>query len=95
MPRDLRQIFRAEVWLGDFDVHVFSSDIGLIKPEPGIYRELLDALKLPPQKVFFVDDVPANVEGARRAGIGGMVYRSFDELSDHLAPLIADLPAEQ
>jgi len=90
MHSALRGILRTEApWLGHFDVHVFSCDVRLIKPEPEIYQFLLEAVGTPPQRVFFIDDVPVNIEAARRSGIEGLVYRSFDELSDRLAPLIA------
>ncbi len=85
----LRELFRTEAWLRHFDVQFFSCDHGLIKPEPEIYERLLDVLGVPAQHVFFIDDLPENIEAARRAGIGGMVYRSFDELADCLSPLIA------
>jgi putative hydrolase of the HAD superfamily len=90
MQTDLREILRSEAeWLRHFDVHIFSCDLKLIKPEPEIYQRVLEALGVPPQRAFFIDDIPVNIEAARQAGIGGMVYRSFDELSDRLAPLIA------
>jgi len=85
MHSDLREIFRREAaWLRHFDVQLFSCDFGLIKPEPAIYQRLLEALGVPAHRVFFIDDLPANIEAARQAGIGGMVYRSFEELSARL-----------
>jgi len=92
MQPDLREIFRAEAeWLRHFDVHLFSCDIGWIKPEPEIYQHLLEAIAVPPQRIYFIDDMPVNIEAARRAGIEGMIYRSFDELADRLAPTITGL----
>lgn len=90
MQTELREILRSEAeWLRHFDVQIFSCDLKLIKPEPEIYQRALEALGVPPGRAFFIDDLPVNIEAARRAGIGGMVYRSFDEVSKRLAPLIA------
>ncbi|MBR0712754.1 HAD family phosphatase [Bradyrhizobium liaoningense] len=39
------------------------------KPDPDCYRLCLQALQVPPADVLFVDDHPANVAGAREAGL--------------------------
>lgn len=85
----LRDAFREKDWLRHFDVQIFSCDLGLIKPEREIYQRLLDALEVPPQRVLFIDDLPKNIEAARKVGIHGIVYRSFDELDNWLKPLFA------
>jgi putative hydrolase of the HAD superfamily len=54
-----------------FDHCFFSNEIGHRKPDPAIYAHLLDRLGLSehPERVVFVDDSPACVDGARRAGM--------------------------
>ena len=57
-----------------FDGTLISADVGLIKPEPGIYDAFTAKFGLKAEECFFVDDVPMNVEGARRCGFAGVVF---------------------
>ena len=59
---------------GLFDGTLISADIGFVKPEQEIYRAFTERFALQPEECFFVDDVPANVEGACRWGMGGAVF---------------------
>ena len=57
-----------------FDGTVVSADEGVIKPQPEIYRLILERFGLRAEECFFVDDVPANIEGAFYCGISGAVF---------------------
>ncbi|MET0188547.1 MAG: HAD-IA family hydrolase [Pseudonocardia sediminis] len=52
-----------------FDVLVDGSDTGVLKPDPRAYAIAVDALGLPASEIVFVDDMPWNIAGARRAGM--------------------------
>jgi len=52
-----------------FEGGLISSHVGLLKPEPAIYRLLLEHWELSPERTLFIDDSPENVVGARRCGI--------------------------
>ena len=52
-----------------FVVHVVSEQVGLAKPDPGIYQLVLDRLGLPPERCVFADDQAANLVPAVAAGI--------------------------
>jgi putative hydrolase of the HAD superfamily len=52
------------------DAVVLSCEVGVHKPEPGIYRIALDALDVAPEAAVFVDDQTAYCDGARELGIG-------------------------
>lgn len=52
-----------------FEGGLISSHVGMLKPEPAIYRLLLEQWKLGPDRTLFIDDSPENVEGARCCGI--------------------------
>jgi HAD superfamily hydrolase (TIGR01509 family) len=45
-----------------------SGDVGLIKPDIAIYEMHHGAFGLNPARTLFIDDMPANVEAARKAG---------------------------
>jgi putative hydrolase of the HAD superfamily len=52
-----------------FDVIVDASLTGVMKPDPAAFRAGIEALGLPAEQIVFLDDMPWNVEGARRAGM--------------------------
>lgn len=65
---------------------VFAShQIGKRKPYPGTYREVAKALELAPQNLVFFDDVAANVEGARRAGLEAHLFESCEQVRSLLS----------
>jgi putative hydrolase of the HAD superfamily len=57
-----------------FDVMVDSSEVGVRKPDPAIFRELLRRLELAPDRVAFVDDLPRNVTAAAALGIRAVTF---------------------
>ena len=64
-----------------FDGIVVSCDIHIVKPDIRIYRHLLEKYGLNPEECLFIDDMEENVEGARKAGIAGSVFRGdFGEI---------------
>ena len=59
-----------------FDGTLISADEGVMKPQPEIYRLCLDRFRLKPEECFFIDDVPANIAGAKECGISGTVFHA-------------------
>ncbi|HJL40798.1 MAG TPA: HAD family phosphatase [Myxococcales bacterium LLY-WYZ-16_1] len=47
---------------------------GLVKPHPEVYLALLRRNRLRPEHGVFIDDVAANVEGARQVGLDGIRF---------------------
>jgi len=89
MLTDMLKKLRAEVdWLPLFDVQVYSCDLGLMKPDEAIYERLIQELGVAPSRTLFVDDILANVEGARRAGMQAVVFESEPQLREYLAELL-------
>ncbi len=70
-----------------FDAMVVSGEIGLIKPDPAIYRHLLERLDLVAGETLFIDDSEINVAGARAAGLHTIHYRSASQLEAELSRL--------
>jgi HAD superfamily hydrolase (TIGR01509 family) len=70
--------------LAAFDHVVLSYDVKAMKPEGAFFRACLDAVGVPAGDCIFIDDVEENVQGARDAGLLGVVYRDP-------AGLVADL----
>lgn len=68
---------------GYFDGIVVSADVHVIKPDVKIYAHLLKTYGLIPEECLFIDDLEANVEGARQAGMFGTVFRGdFEEIKE-------------
>jgi len=75
-----------------FDPVITSCSIGINKPDPGIYKHLLDKLSLKPHEVLFIDDREDNAEGARALGISAVVYKSFNSLMQQVKAIDPSLP---
>ena len=52
-----------------FDSVTFSCNLGVFKPDVRMYEHALEGMGLPPSRTIFVDDAPANLDGAVKCGI--------------------------
>lgn len=57
-----------------FNVHIFSADYGVVKPEPQIFDITAKELNIPKDQILFFDDRQVNVDGARAAGMPAELY---------------------
>jgi len=71
-------------FLGWFDGTVVSGQEGVAKPEPAIFRRLLDRFSLTPETTLMIDDTHANLETARTLGIRTALFRSSRQLRSDL-----------
>jgi len=67
-----------------FDDHVISGFEGVAKPDPRIFRILLDRHGLRPQTCVFIDDQPRNVAAARDLGLIALQFTSPEQLRTDL-----------
>ena len=67
-----------------FEEIVMSSETGYAKPEPEMYRAILEKMNLEPEEVLMIDDNPKNVEGAKNIGMSAVVFTSCAELREDL-----------
>ena len=74
-------------FLAEFDGIVVSGEEGVIKPDPRIFRILLDRYDIPAHAAVFIDDNPANAEAATNLGIHGIHFQSPETLRRELATL--------
>jgi putative hydrolase of the HAD superfamily len=58
-----------------FEIVVDSAFVGTRKPEPEIYAITLERLGVPAEACVFIDDLEPNVDGAKTAGMQGIVHR--------------------
>ena len=67
---------------------VISAEVGLIKPDPRIYRLALAKLGARPEESVFIDDVPANVDAARSAGMVGIEFAKPEKVLEELKQIL-------
>ena len=75
-----------------FDVVLDSSEIGLRKPDPRVYEELLARLGRPAAEVAFVDDFAENLVPAAALGLRTVHFTGVDACRAALADLGVTLP---
>jgi len=63
-----RTLYVAEV-MALFDHIIESAKIGLRKPDPRIYRMMIEALRVDPAKCVYLDDLGVNLKPAREMGM--------------------------
>ena len=66
------------------DGYVVSGVEKVIKPDPRLYRILLDRYGLKAEECVFIDDNPANVAGAEAVGIKGILFKNAEQLRAEL-----------
>lgn len=76
------------VFLDDFDGRVISFECGTRKPEPEIYKIIIERYQLDPAHTVFIDDMEVNTDAAEKAGlktillpVGGLIldYLTIEE----------------
>lgn len=72
-------------FLGWFVGIVVSGEEGLAKPDPALYRVLLERYAVDPASALFVDDRPENVAAAEALGMTGHRFTGPSELRADLA----------
>jgi putative hydrolase of the HAD superfamily len=91
--RFYRQRFKEA--LAPFDHLVFSYEIGELKPERAFFLACAVEAGAATHDCIFIDDAPANVEGARRAGLRAILYRDTPSLIEELRDLGIEVPGGQ
>jgi epoxide hydrolase-like predicted phosphatase len=75
------------------DLLVVSAEEGVTKPDPRIYLAASERLAVPPATCVFVDDKPANVDGARAVGMHAIRFVTVPQtIADLRTALEADSP---
>ena len=82
-----RECAKALDFIPYADGGILSCDEKMVKPEPGIYKRLLEKYDLTADECVFLDDVETNVEGARAHGIHGIVFTTKEAALPELEKL--------
>ena len=77
-------------FFGLFDGIVVSAAVKLLKPEPGIYEHLRERHALDFAESVFLDDMPRNVEAARRLGLSAICFETTEQARRELTAFLGD-----
>jgi len=69
------------------DGQVFSYRVKLKKPDPEIFKLLLEKYSLNAGECVYIDDTPANVKAARQLGIPSFAFTSYEDACEKLKSL--------
>ncbi|MEJ0006472.1 MAG: HAD family phosphatase [Steroidobacteraceae bacterium] len=67
---------------------VISGEIQMMKPEPQIYRHLLERFGLQAQESVFVDDMQVNVDAAKAVGLHAIRFLNAQQCQQDLEQLL-------
>ena len=87
---DLRG-FLEDTWqiANAFDKIFISAEMGVVKPDPKIYKMVLETLELKPDQTIFIDDFLHNIEAARSLGMHGIHFKEKEKAMADLRALLA------
>ena len=74
-------------FLGLFRNGVFSSRVGLVKPEPAIYQHAITAWGIDAHATVLIDDIERNLSAARAFGWRGILFRDASQCEASLRAL--------
>jgi 2-haloacid dehalogenase len=77
--------YRRFEWLSWFAGIVVSGKEGVVKPDPRIFRVLLERYDINPVDAVYIDDAQHNVVAAAELGMRSMLFAGHDRLRDELA----------
>ncbi len=89
--REFGRAWRRMIPVEEIFHHVVdSSEVGLRKPDPAIYRLAVETIGIEdPAEVVFLDDLESNVDAAREVGLRGVVVgEEWQEAIDELEALL-------
>ena len=71
------------------DGGVFSCEVGMVKPEAGIYRALLEKYDLHPADCVFLDDFAENAAAAWNCGMKAILFQTYQQARSALESMIS------
>ncbi len=79
-PKELNQYRIKKFRLHDFfDAFISSHEVGMRKPDPGIFELAIGIAQADPSECIYFDDRPMLVKAAAKAGLNAYVHRNFEE----------------
>lgn len=86
----IRELFSDKELHELFDTVTLSSEVAMIKPDPEVYEYTAMKLDLQPDECVMIDDIPANVTGAKATGMQAIIFRSRSQMEAELQTIISE-----
>jgi len=87
----LRKEYPFLAW---FETPTLSYEVGVMKPDPRIFRLAATNVASPCERCLYIDDLPTNAAGAQAVGMQTLVFKDAQTLARDLAQLgLLDSPA--
>jgi FMN phosphatase YigB (HAD superfamily) len=86
-PGSMEQMFTAEEREQYFDAVMLSGEVGMVKPDPNIYKAIAEKLGVSPGNCVMIDDSLDNCHGADAAGMRWIHYKSNQQCMHEVALL--------
>jgi glucose-1-phosphatase len=67
-----------------FQVYALSYKIGAVKPDAAIFHAAAELAGCRPEEMFFVDDLPGHVAGAKAVGVDAVQFTTAESLAEEL-----------
>ena len=83
-PSRVRELDKKFHFLDNFDVHIFSYEVGAMKPDQKIFQILIDKSGVEASKIIYSDDKEEKLEWAKKLWIQTFVFHGFDEFIQDL-----------
>lgn len=86
---DLRQALTTQWQIADaFDEIIISAEVGLVKPDPRIFRLTAAKLGVTPEQALFVDDFIENVQAAQAEGWQAVHFQNSQQAMAEIKALL-------
>lgn len=83
-PERVKGLNKRFDFLKEFDVMVLSYEIGALKPEKKIYKELIRQSGVKPEEILYSDDRQDVIEAAKSLGVNAFFYEKFEDFERNL-----------
>lgn len=90
-PTRINALNKKFNFLNDFDVQIFSYQVGAMKPDLKIFQSLIKKTNCLPNEIVFADDKQSNVDAAVSLGINAFLYSDFSTFLKKLLDLGVNL----
>lgn len=71
-----------------FDDMIMSGDVRIVKPNPEIFKLMANKLGVLPSECVMVDDLSRNIDGAKQAGMQGIIFKSVGQARAELSKIL-------
>ena len=83
-PTRIRELENKFHFLENFDVHIFSFEVGCMKPDRRIFHVLIDKSGINANQIIYSDDKEDKIQWAKSLWIQTFIFNGFDEFVQDL-----------